>query len=135
MSNSNFNITKVTVDPTSQEITNLEINGKAFESGGVANLETIVYDADNELDVHDIFPSGQTKPGEVMITPDFDLGYDGIEKVTIKAGGLTGYPGEGLGFVNNPTTFIPDTPEGISIEIPEGEAWTGIITINPEEQP
>ena len=33
MSNSNFNITKVTVDPTSQEITNLEINGKAFESG------------------------------------------------------------------------------------------------------
>lgn len=34
MSNSNFNITKVTVDPTSQEITNLEINGKAFESGG-----------------------------------------------------------------------------------------------------
>jgi len=33
MSNSNFNITKVTVDPTSQEITGLEINGKAFESG------------------------------------------------------------------------------------------------------
>lgn len=33
-SNSNFNITKVTVDPTSQEITGLEVNGKAFESGG-----------------------------------------------------------------------------------------------------
>ena len=34
MSNSNFAITKVTVDPTSQEITGLEVNGKAFESGG-----------------------------------------------------------------------------------------------------
>lgn len=32
-SNSNFNITKVTVDPISQQITNLEINGKSFESG------------------------------------------------------------------------------------------------------
>ena len=32
-SNSNFNITKVTVDPISQEITNLEINGNTFESG------------------------------------------------------------------------------------------------------
>lgn len=39
MSNSNFNITKVVVDPTSQEITNLEINGKAFESGGEAKLQ------------------------------------------------------------------------------------------------
>ena len=33
MSNSNFNITRVTVDPVSQEISSLEINGKAFESG------------------------------------------------------------------------------------------------------
>ena len=32
-SNSNFNITKVTVDPISQEITNLEINCNTFESG------------------------------------------------------------------------------------------------------
>lgn len=34
MSNSNFNITKVKVDPVSQEITELEINGKSVETGG-----------------------------------------------------------------------------------------------------
>ena len=32
-SNSNFNITKATVDPISQEITSLEINGEKFTSG------------------------------------------------------------------------------------------------------
>lgn len=33
MSNSNFNITKVTVDPVSQEITELEVNGEKFSGG------------------------------------------------------------------------------------------------------
>lgn len=32
-SNSNFNITKVTVDPTSQELTSVYINGEEFSSG------------------------------------------------------------------------------------------------------
>lgn len=89
-SNSNFNITKVTVDPVSQEITNLEINGKPFESGG-SNLQTIVYDSQYPLDISALFPS-EGKPGEVEIKPDTELGYDGIEKVTIQPNGLTGLP-------------------------------------------
>ena len=32
-SNTNFNITKVTVDPVSQDITELEVNGEKFSSG------------------------------------------------------------------------------------------------------
>lgn len=40
MSNSNYTITKVTVDPVSQEITNLEVNGKEINTGG--NLEDLV---------------------------------------------------------------------------------------------
>lgn len=39
MSNSNFNITKVVVDPVSQEISSLEVNGKPVETGGEANLQ------------------------------------------------------------------------------------------------
>lgn len=50
MSNSNFNITKVTVDPISQEITNLEINGKAFESGGSSEDYEVWYVGNAELD-------------------------------------------------------------------------------------
>lgn len=51
MSNSNFNITKVTVDPTSQEITNIEINGKAFESGeGPSEDYEVWYVGNAELD-------------------------------------------------------------------------------------
>ena len=88
MSNSNFNITKVTVDPTSQEITNLEINGKAFESGGGGSrLEEVIFDARTPLEVGNIFGDKAT---EVEIHPS--EGYDGIEKVTIQPDGLTGYP-------------------------------------------
>lgn len=87
MSNSNFNITKVVVDPTSQEITNLEINGKAFESGSEANLEERVYDADNKLNVETLF---WDRPISVQIGPS--SGYDGLERVTIDPDGITGYP-------------------------------------------
>ena len=67
MSNSNFNITKVTVDPTSQEITNLEINGKAFESGSEPNLEEVT-DTINEN-------------GTFLIEPS--EGYDGISSLDL----------------------------------------------------
>lgn len=130
MSNSNFNITKVTVDPTSQEITGLEVNGKAFESGGGSELEDASFDEYNPLNVEGIFGD---KPGPVEIYPS--EGYDGLERVVIQPGGITGYPGEGLGFVNNPTVSLSGIPSEISIEIPRGSAWTGIITIYPEEQP
>ena len=86
MSNSNFNITKVIVDPVSQEITNLEINGKPIETGG-SNLERKVFDSTSPLNVENIFGE-RTSP--VRIYPS--EGYDGIENITIDIGGLTGYP-------------------------------------------
>lgn len=67
MSNSNFNITKVTVDPVSQEISSLEINGKPVETGGEANLQEGTID---------IFFNGYT-----TLTPD--EGYDGFSSVKI----------------------------------------------------
>ena len=87
MSNSNFNITKVTVDPVSQEISSLEINGKPIETGGGSELETVVFDEDNPLNVASIFGE-RTIP--VLIYPSGD--YDGIQQVTIESGGITGYP-------------------------------------------
>lgn len=87
MSNSNFNITKVTVDPVSQEISSLEINGKPIETGGGSELETVVFDEDNPLNVASIFGE-RTIP--VQIYPSGD--YDGIQQVTIESGGITGYP-------------------------------------------
>lgn len=124
MSNSNFNITKVVVDPVSQEITNLEINGKAVETGGEANLqvgyledihpgdsgifepdeeydgfsyveydveqanlENIEYSRKTPLNVSNLFGEN---PSHVQVIPNPD--FDGIAKVDIFPGGLTGYP-------------------------------------------
>lgn len=106
-SNSNFNITKVTVDPVSQEITNLEINGKAVETG-VSELEKRVYNSDNKLNVGDLF-------GEETISVEIkpSKGYDGLESVTIQPGGLTGYPSfdpTKLGF-----GYFADRPEGLEL--------------------
>lgn len=129
-SNSNFNITKVTVDPVSQEITNLEVNGKAFESGGEANLEEKVYDSDNQLNVERLFAS---EPGPLQISPSSS--YDGLESVTIEPGGLTGYPGEGIQFRDNPSIDADWAGLVRTITIPEGKAWTGTITIYPTEEP
>lgn len=84
MSNSNFNITKVVVDPTSQEITNLEINGKAFESGSgeVEEVKTV-----ESLDISDWFVP-ETFRAPIYINPS--EGYDSIKKVEIED--VTGYP-------------------------------------------
>lgn len=65
-SNSNFNITKVVVDPTSQEITSLEINGKPIETGSEPNLQ--------EKDLGFV--------GADITTIRADAGYDGLESVT-----------------------------------------------------
>lgn len=71
MSNSNFNITKVVVDPTSQEISSLEVNGKAVETGPVVELQ------DNRRETINV--GTYTVP--VVITPS--KGYDAMEKATI----------------------------------------------------
>lgn len=53
-SNSNFNITKATVDPISQEITSLEINGKKFTSGESPSEDYEVWYVGNiEIDDYD----------------------------------------------------------------------------------
>lgn len=117
-SNSNFNITKVVVDPVSQEIINLEINGKPIETGG-GNLQTIVYDSSYPLDVSALFPGEGLEPGEVFIEPDTELGYDGIEKVTILADGLTGYPETQLPTYLYAITLFQCDQDGNDIEDPE----------------
>lgn len=126
MSNSNFNITKVVVDPTSQEITNLEINGKAFESGSEPNLEKRFYDADNQLNVESLF---WQRPGSVIIQPS--AGYDGLERITIDHAGLTGYPGEGLEIQEGASIQADFVSTEQTITIPEGQAWTGTIVLYP----
>ena len=63
MSNSNYNITKVTVDPVSQEITNLEVNGKKVTASlqeKTVNIKT---------------------NGLSTVSPDD--GYDGISSLSI----------------------------------------------------
>lgn len=108
MSNSNFNITKVTVDPVSQEISSLEINGKPIETGGGSELETVIFDARTPLNVSSVFGP---KLGPVEIHPS--EGYDGIEKVTIQPDGLTGYPlfdPTKLGFA-----YEAEQPEGLEL--------------------
>lgn len=66
MSNSNFNITKVVVDPVSQEIINLEVNGKEIQTGG-GNLE----EGSESI----------TENGEYTLEPS--EGYDGFESVEV----------------------------------------------------
>lgn len=67
MSNSNFNITKVTVDPVSQEISSLEINGKPVETGGEPNLQA--------KDLGFV-------AADVVTTVTPDAGYDGLSSVS-----------------------------------------------------
>ena len=102
MSNSNFNITKVTVDPVSQEISSLEINGKPVETGGEANLQVgsinlpvgtrgILlpdegYDGFSQVNYATQFPNLQDKDlgfiGADPITITADTGYDGLASVS-----------------------------------------------------
>ena len=70
-SNSNFNITKVVVDATSQEITSLEVNGKAVSTGSSVELES------NKTATINV--NTYTEP--VEITPS--EGKDAMEKATI----------------------------------------------------
>lgn len=103
MSNSNFAITKVTVDPTSQEITGLEVNGKAFESGGSSDEYETWYVGDAAEEYSPIAINGNPYDEHPNIThyaipynPDDkgdemnwikDVAYD-VEVSTADCGGL-----------------------------------------------
>lgn len=125
MSNSNFNITKVKVDPVSQEITELEINGKSVETGGSeVNLEEIVFDESNPLNVATIFGE-RTIPVEIYPSSD----YDGIEKVTINSDGLIGYP-DNVPVMLRSTQVISCDLRGTTN--PEAEAVNAIFSFDPD---
>lgn len=105
MSNSNFNITKVVVDPTSQEITNLEVNGKVFETGG--NVEE--HHNVSHLDVSSLFGPEGTEAEPVYINPR--TGYDSMAQVVINS--ITGYPS----FDPTKLSFVyeAEQPEGLEL--------------------
>ena len=94
MSNSNFNITKVVVDPVSQEISSLEVNGKPIETGSEPNLQ-----------VGQLTNLG---PG-IRGTLDPFEGYDGFSKVLYNTRVLN-LQDKDLGFVGaDPITITADT--------------------------
>ena len=72
--NSNMTITGYTVDPTSQEISSLEVNGEKLETGGGANL----VDFEETWKVNDYGT-------EIKVTNEGlkEHGYDGLSSVDI----------------------------------------------------
>lgn len=95
-SNSNMVITGYKVDPTTQQITSLEVNGEAVETGG-ADLD------ENKTVSIDV--STYTKP--VVVNPT--SGKDGMKKATITLTNLIGEPSRlyKYGLVDNETTDEP----------------------------
>lgn len=81
-SNSNMVITGYKVDPTTQQITSLEVNGEAVETGGEPNLQNKSVDI-RSMDQFDSFATGmyvkEVEPSE---------GYDGMSKATLMVSAL-----------------------------------------------
>lgn len=102
-SNSNMVITGYTVDPTSQEITSLEVNGATVSSSA---------DLDNNKTAT-INVSTYTQPVEVTPTS----GKDGMKKATIT--------------LNNIPSGIPNTTYGSSLEC-DGDDTAYVVTDNAD---
>ncbi len=113
--NSNYTITKAVVDTTSQEVTDIYVNG----NNRFAPYSTPVEVEENHTDTIDVINSTDS----VEIEPSD--GYDAMEKVTVTL--------DKSGIVNNPAITLSGISSELSIEIPRGSAWTGIITISPQE--
>lgn len=96
MSNSNFEITNYSVDPTTQQITSLEVNGEIVETGG-ADLD------ENKAVSIDV--STYTEP--VVVNPT--AGKDGMKKATITLTNRIGEPSRlyKYGLVDNEMTDEP----------------------------
>lgn len=96
-SNSNMEITGYSIDPTTQQITSLEVNGEVVETGGAADLD------ENKAVSIDV--SMYTEP--VVVNPT--SGKDGMKKATITLTSLIGEPSRlyKYGLVDNEGTDEP----------------------------
>lgn len=114
MSNSNFNITKVVVDPISQEISSLEVNGKPIETGSEANLQVgllnnIRAGDSGILEPDDEYDGFSYVEYEVEQTNLENIAYD--SKTPLNVGSLFG---------ENPSRVQIDTSAG----------WDGIASVD-----
>lgn len=75
-SNSNMVITGYKVDPTTQQITSLEVNGEAVETGGDPNLQNV----DVSIVTLNYFDSHSAGAYVKEVEPSAE--YDGMSKVT-----------------------------------------------------
>ena len=113
-SNSNYTITKSVVDTTSQEVTDIYVNG---------NNHFAPYSAPVEVEENHTAIISPTSTDPVVIEPT--EGYDAMEKVTVTI--------DKSELVNNPEVTLSGISEATTIVIPRGSAWTGIITISPQD--
>lgn len=109
--NSNYTITKAVVDTTSQEVTDIYVNGNNhFTAGDAVSLE------DNKT----VSINAVTGNTSTEIEPSDT--YDAMKKVTLTL--------DKSGIKNNQSTTVAETfTDEVTITIPEGEAWTGTVTI------
>jgi hypothetical protein len=113
-SNSNMVITGYKVDPTSQEITSLEVNGETVETGSSVELE------DNKTSTINV----STYTESVEITPS--SGYDAMEKTTVTLSNVPVIPATLVRctLYNNEETYS----QKVAVENVVAPSTTGLIT-------
>lgn len=107
--NSNYTITKAVVDATSQEVADIYVNGNnhftaeaSLEDNKTVSINAVTGDASTEIEPSDA--------------------YNAMKKVTLTL--------DKSGIKNNQSTTVAETfTDEVTITIPEGEAWTGTVTI------
>lgn len=112
--NSNMTITGYTVDPTSQEISSLEVNGEAVETGG-ADLE------DNKAATINV--STYTEPIEVTPTS----GKESMKKATIT---LSNIPGGVPASLIRCTLYNNEETSSLNIAVENSNATSSIAYID-----
>lgn len=95
-SNSNFNITKVVVDKITQEITNLEVNGKPIDLSQDFDPTKLSFETSASIYIE---PSSD-KLGETIITIDADYAPEDIHQYIIVK-----YDNVEIGYIDNTISF------------------------------